>query len=104
MEGSDGASIPINSFSLVAYLPEPLAGFVDALRREVQPGCTVRGHITILPPRPLCCSCDQAWEQLESKLQFVQPFTVELADVRVFAVTQVIHLSVNAGREELIAV
>jgi 2'-5' RNA ligase len=102
MEGCDGASAPINSFSLVAYLPAPLAGFVDALRRDIQPGCDVRGHVTILPPRPLPCSADAAWDQLQSALQHVQPFRVRLGEVRVFAVTQVIHLAIEEGAAELV--
>ncbi len=92
---------PINSFSLVAYLPEPLAGFVDSLRREVEVGSTVRGHITLLPPRPLPCTSEQAWAELQGPLQRVQPFRVELDGVRVFPVSQVLHLAIGPGFEDL---
>jgi 2'-5' RNA ligase len=102
MEGSEGADAPINSFSLVAYLPSELAGFVDALRREVEPGCNVRGHITLLPPRPLPCAAADAWSELQIPLQQIQPFRVELADVAVFPVSQVLHLTVGRGFEELV--
>lgn len=101
MEGSGGADAPINSFSLVAYLPEPLSGFVDSLRREVEVGCKVRGHITLLPPRPLPCSAEQAWGELQGPMQLVQPFRVELTEVQVFPVSQVLHLAIGRGFEEL---
>ena len=56
-EGADVPDSLINSFALVAYLPEPLAGCVETLRREVHTDedGDVRGHVTILPPRPLAC-------------------------------------------------
>jgi len=102
MEGSGGADAPINSFSLVAYLPAELAGFVEALRREVEPGCNVRGHITLLPPRPLSCSAGDAWGELQVPLQHMQPFRVELAAVALFPVSQVLHLAVGDGFKELV--
>ena len=43
----------INSFALVSYIPEPLAGFLDRLRQELVPNCFLRAHVTILPPRPI---------------------------------------------------
>ena len=42
----------VNSFSLVAYIPDPLRKFLDDLRRELVPGCVPNAHVTILPPRP----------------------------------------------------
>lgn len=102
MEEPAGASAPINSFSLVAYLPEPLAGFVDSLRQEFQPGCGVRSHVTVLPPRPLPCSTGEAWQELREHLQDVQPFQVELATPRVFPVTEVVHFSIGAGAADLL--
>lgn len=102
MEGLAGADAPINSFSLVAYLPSELAGFVDAVRREVEPGCSVRGHITLLPPRPLPCTAAEAWSELQAALQPVQPFRVELADVAVFGQSNVLHLTVGQGFDDLI--
>ena len=38
----------INSFALVTYIPEPLAGFLDRLRQELVPNCFLRAHATIL--------------------------------------------------------
>lgn len=97
-----GTEVPINSFSLVAYLPEPLAGFVDSLRREFQPGCEVRSHVTVLPPRPLACSAADAWGELSRLLQDVQPFRIQLSDPAVFPATEVVHLSIATGAPELL--
>jgi len=33
----------INSFALVSYIPEPLAGFLDRLRQELVPNCFFAG-------------------------------------------------------------
>lgn len=95
-----GEGAAINSFSLVAYVPEPLAGFVERLRQEVQPGCTARSHLTFLPPRPLQISLDSIRSQLELGLRDQHGFRVELDQVKVFPVSQVVHLSLGAGRSE----
>jgi 2'-5' RNA ligase len=97
----NGGDTGINSFALVSYLPDPLAGFLDRLRAELVPGCHSKAHVTLLPPRPLLCTADAAWSEIEKKLQDVRPFRVELADIEVFPITQVIYLSVNAGNSEL---
>jgi 2'-5' RNA ligase len=92
----------INSFSLVAYLPEPLAGFVDALRRDIQPGCTARGHVTVLPPRPLMASFEQACEEIASVLDEEHVFSVHLGQVCVFPASGVVHLAIGQGSATLI--
>ena len=96
-----GGDTGINSFALVSYLPDPLAGFLDRLRAELVPGCHSKAHVTLLPPRPLVCSPDVAWSEIEKRLQEVPPFRVELADIEVFPITQVIYLSVTVGNFEL---
>ncbi len=77
----------LNSFAVVAYLPEPLAGFVDALRQELVPACRLRAHITVLPPRPPACAQEAAWEELRTALRGLAPFAVELQDVLLFPVS-----------------
>ena len=94
----------MNSFSLVAYVPEPLAGFIERLRQEVQPGCTARSHLTFLPPRLLNLSLDSIRVQLELGLRDQHGFRVELCEVKVFPVSQVVHLSLSAGRSECIQI
>ena len=57
--------------------------------------------MTVLPPRPLSGSSQEAWSEIEKHLQDVPPFRVELANVEIFSATQVIYLSVNTGNLEL---
>jgi 2'-5' RNA ligase len=98
--GKNGAQ-PINSFALVTYVPQPLGAFLDDLRLELVPGCLPRAHVTILPPRPLEITPEQAWSYIQSRIQEVPPFEVELTRVEIFDVTQVIYLAIGAGSEEL---
>jgi len=101
MGSCDGEATRINSFALVSYLPDPLAGFLDRLRKDLMPGCHAKAHVTILPPRPLLCSPQAAWSEIETRLRDTPPFRVELAEIEVFPATQVIYLSVSAGSFEL---
>ena len=99
-DGFCGEGTAINSFSLVAYVPQPLAGFIERLRQETQPECTARSHLTFLPPRLLDIPLNQIRGQLEAGLRDQPAFRVELCDVRVFEVSQVVHLSLGAGWAE----
>ena len=102
MDRLAGTDSWINSFSLVAYLPQPLAGFVDALRREVQPGSTARGHVTLLPPRPISGSVHQVCTEIREVLQKEHAFDVHLNQVCVFPASGVVHLSIGQGSATLI--
>jgi 2'-5' RNA ligase len=97
----NGGETRINSFALVSYLADPLAVFLDRLRTDLVPGCHAKAHVTVLPPRPLSGPADEAWSEIEKRLQDVPPFRVELADIEVFPATQVIYLSVKDGGTEL---
>ena len=97
MDGFCGEGSAINSFSLVAYVPQPLAAFIERLRQEIQPGYKGRSHLTFLPPRPLDATLEQIRSQLEAGLRNQPAFRVELCDVRVFPVSEAVHLSVGAG-------
>ncbi len=88
-------------YALVSYVPEPLASFLNKLRRELEPGFPHwRAHITLLPPRPLA-DRDAAWTRLRELADQIPAIRIEPASVLVFATTSVIHLSVGAGSEEL---
>jgi 2'-5' RNA ligase len=91
----------INSYALVTYIPEPLAGFLDRLRQELVPNCFLRAHVTILPPRPLTSSPEVAWESIRSLAPRYAPFDIQLSEVRVFPVSDVIYVDVAAGSTEL---
>ena len=102
MHGCDGEGTAINSFALISYLPEPLAGFLDSLRCELVPKCQARSHVTVLPPRPLCSGLpENAWRDLNDRLDDVPPFRVDLGSIEIFPGTNVIYLSVASGFREL---
>lgn len=91
----------INSFSLVSYIPDPLAAFLNLLRQELVPNCFLRAHVTILPPRPNSASIDSAWNRLLTVAQHFEPFDVELAAVDLFPHSDVIHITLGSGQEQL---
>jgi len=91
----------INSFALVSYIPEPLAGFLDRLRQELVPDCFLRAHVTILPPRPICSPPGEAWDLVRWFAPQFAPFDVEMTDVDVFPVSDVIYVNITAGSEQL---
>lgn len=90
----------INSFALVSYLPEPLAGFLDRLRQELVPNCFLRAHVTVLPPRPVAVP-DEAWSVVKNLAARFTPFEVRMTDVEVFPVSDVIYLNVDEGGDQL---
>ncbi len=92
----------INSFALVTYIPEPLAGFLDRLRQELVPNCFLRAHATILPPRALSSSPEEAWEAIRARAPQFAPFEMGLGGVEVFPVSDVIYIQITTGREKLI--
>lgn len=102
MSGCVGLGNPINSFALISYLPEPLAGFLNSLRGELVPRCVAKSHVTVLPPRPLASGVpDDAWTELSGSLGGFPPFRVELGAIEIFRDTNVIYLSIGAGFREL---
>lgn len=104
MEGMASDPLPgerINLFSLVTYLPEPLAGFIDHLRQELVPGCSLRAHVTYLVPRPLR-DADAASEHIRKTLRRIQPFEVHLNDVEIFTISSVVYVALTRGLKEML--
>jgi len=91
----------IDSFALVSYIPEPLAGFLNRLRQELVPNCFLRAHVTILPPRPCSTSAQAATEEVCSAVRAFHPFDVTLHAVEVFSVSDVIFISIAGGDRQL---
>lgn len=91
----------INSYALVSYIPEPLAGFLNRLRQELVPNCFLRAHVTMLPPRPACADVDSIWRDLRAAAANFPAFDVELSQVEVFPVSDVIYVSIGNGEEQL---
>ena len=91
----------LNSFALVSYIPEPLAGFLDRSRSELVPNCFLRAHVTILPPRPLEAAPEKAWTELREAAFGLDPFNVELNGIEIFPVSDVIYVALGAGQDQL---
>jgi len=91
----------INSFALVSYVSGPSGAFLDDLRQELVPGCFLRAHISILPPRPLQVSSEDAWRQICALAPMFPPFDLGLIDVRVFPVSDVLYLAVGPDNDRL---
>jgi 2'-5' RNA ligase len=91
----------INSFALVTYIPEPLAGFLDRLRQELVPNCFLRAHVTILPPRPLSSDPEPAWESIRELAKQFTPFEIQLGNIDLLPVSDVIYVRIAAGGEAM---
>lgn len=91
----------INLFSLVAYLPDPLGEYLDRVRQELVPSCRLRAHVTILPPRPISDSVENAEAQLNDHLSELEPFSVHAAQVDMFSISSVVYVSLGDGVSKL---
>jgi 2'-5' RNA ligase len=91
----------VGHFALVAYIPDPLAGFLDALRVELMPCCKPHAHVTILPPRPLIDESKESVPRIAADIRSVEPFRVELGGIEIFEASNVIYLGLSRGAREL---
>jgi 2'-5' RNA ligase len=101
MDPWKGRGGDVNSFALVSYLSDPLAGFLNRLRCDLVPQCLAKAHVTVLPPRPLRSSPEEAWQELQQRLHDFQPFRVELGEIAIFPGFQAVYLSIETGCQEL---
>ena len=101
MDGCTNGPEGINLFALVVYIPDPLAGFLDGLRRELTPGCLTRAHVTILPPRPLAISVDAGIKRARDVVSGFAPFDILPGDIEIFDSTDVIYIRIKEGEREL---
>jgi 2'-5' RNA ligase len=100
MDCSNGAE-RINLFAIVVYIPEPLATFLDDLRKELVSGCLPRAHVTILPPRPLSADLDAATSHARGVIAACAPFDIAAGEIEIFPESHVIYLGVKDGEREL---
>lgn len=96
-----GEAQTLSQFALVAYIPDPLARFLDGLRVELTPGCNPHAHVTILPPRPLCDDLTVTIRQIADDVRFRAPFPIELGEIEIFEASHVIYLGLARGTSEL---
>ena len=91
----------LNMFALVIYIPNPLGGSLDDLRRELVPHYNPHAHVSVLPPRPLTVDWQTASAQARALIAECAPFDVELTELQIFPQTEVLYLEVGAGASEL---
>jgi 2'-5' RNA ligase len=91
----------LGQFALVAYIPDPLAGYLDDLRRELTPNCNPHAHVTILPPRPIHDDLKETVEQITNDISGVPAFWAELSEIAVFPESNVIYLALSQGTGQL---
>jgi 2'-5' RNA ligase len=75
-------------YALVAYVRNPVGQFVEELRRGLHSDRPeLPAHLTILPPRPLQGSEDEARQVIQRVCAATEPFAVEMGDVETFVPT-----------------
>lgn len=75
-------------YALVAYVRTPVGEFVEKLRRDLHPEHPeLAAHVTILPPRPLLGTEEEALQIIADVCGKVDPFEVTLGDVESFIPT-----------------
>jgi 2'-5' RNA ligase len=86
-------------YAVVAYVRSPVGIFVEQLRCELHPSHThADAHLTILPPRPLSGTEEQATELLTEVAQAATCFEVAMGEVESFVpVTPTVFLRVARG-------
>jgi 2'-5' RNA ligase len=86
-------------YAAVAYVRSPVGIFVEELRRELHPAHThADAHVTVLPPRPLRGSEQQALSALREVCKTVPAFEITMGDVESFVpITPTIFLRVARG-------
>lgn len=91
----------INSYALVSYIPGRLGDFITQLRQDLVASCVARSHVSILPPRPLNATPEEAADHIRASLMPFAPFELDMPKIGVFEQTAVIFCEVGAGRDEL---
>jgi 2'-5' RNA ligase len=99
--GCQGETPAACHFALVSYITGELAAFLDRLRYELRPGCVLRAHVTVLPPRPIDLNIAQSIGQIQKEGEDLTPFSVELGAVSIFDKSNVVYLKIQSGEREL---
>lgn len=75
-------------YALVAYVTNPVGRFVEELRRDLSPEQShLAAHLTVLPPRNVHGSEQEAVETLEQLCRQESPFDVTMGSVQTFIPT-----------------
>ena len=86
-------------YALVAYVKNALGRFVEEFRREIHPELGhLPAHLTILPPRLLHGSEEEALATLDRLCEGIAPFEVAMDGVESFRpITPTVYLRVEAA-------
>jgi 2'-5' RNA ligase len=86
-------------YAAVEYVRNPVGIFVEELRRDLHPAHThADAHLTVLPPRPLRSSEQQALAEMTEVCRTVRAFEIVMGDVESFApITPTVFLRVARG-------
>jgi 2'-5' RNA ligase len=86
-------------YAAVAYVRSPVGIFVEQLRRELHPAHThADAHLTILPPRALRGTEQEAIDLMNEVCQATAPFEVAMGDVETFVpLTPTVFIRVARG-------
>ena len=72
-------------YALVAYVKNQVGEFVENLRKELHPELPhLAAHVTLLPPRCLRGSEENAIATLEELCRQIEPFEVSLGEIETF--------------------
>jgi 2'-5' RNA ligase len=94
---------PSRRYALVTYIHNAVGEFVEQLRRDLHPSLPhMAAHLTILPPRRLTGTEEEARESLERVCSTVEPFEVSLDEVETFIpVTPTVFIRVGCEARQL---
>jgi 2'-5' RNA ligase len=87
--------------ALIGFIPGALGEYLDALRRQLVPGCPFRSHVTILPPRLVQGAPGDLSADLARRLQKTAALDIGIGEIEIFPATNVVYLEVEAGGEAL---
>ncbi len=99
--GDDSKPGALGWLALVCYLPDRQKAFLEPIRQRIGGRALPPFHITILPPRPLGSSLDQACAQIAAATGSRKAFSAELSEVRYFPETEFLYMDIAAGRVQL---
>lgn len=93
-----------DTYAVVVYLPGRLGLFVDDLRRRLNlSDASWQAHVTILPPRSLQETPEEATALLRQTCVGFDPFEVSVNGLSTFwPVTGVVYLAISAGSGRLV--
>lgn len=90
-------------YGLVAYVEGRLGDFLYNLRQEVVPSCRLRTHVSVLPPRTLAGTEEEAVHFLNLQSAHMPAFQARLGNIEVFDKSKVIYVAIARGGEELVS-